>query len=202
MAISLAFNGLRTSRPFPQERPPARNPLSLHQMPFSSSEPAGDGLAHDSAKSVHMKKVSGAFARHMRRLYVGSALSWQSTGTRKEGDLHMSSQKKLIEAFGELGEAACIYKGEKLLFVNDRFASMFDRAKESFEDLPINEIVHNDSMEMIQDFRRRRVHDERGVPTTYTAYFKTDNDPRMELQLFVLRLKESEGEVLVIVRQP
>lgn len=111
----------------------------------------------------------------------------------------MTSQEKLIEAFGELGEAAGIYKGQNIRMVNDRFAELFERSKEEFVNLPINEIVHNDSIEMIQDFRRRRTHEDTGVPTTYTAFFKTASDPRVELRLIVLRLKHSEGEVLVIL---
>lgn len=113
----------------------------------------------------------------------------------------MTSQEQLIEAFGELGEAAGIYKGPNIRVVNDRFAEFLERSKEEFVNLPITEIIHNDSIEMIQDYRRRRTHEDHGVPTTYTAYFKTPKTPMIELKLFVLRLKHGEGEVLVLLRK-
>ena len=113
----------------------------------------------------------------------------------------MDNREKLIEILGEFGEAAAFYKGQKILMANDRFAELLELTREECSGLAINEIVHNDSIEMIQDFIRRRAKEDTGVPTLYTANFKTPSNPKMELRLFVLKLKVSEGGVLVILRK-
>jgi hypothetical protein len=112
----------------------------------------------------------------------------------------MDKRDQLVEILGEFGEAAAFYKGQKILMANDLFAELFERKREECAGLPINEIVHNESIEMIQDFIRRRAKEDTGVPTLYKAAFKTPSNPKIELKLFVLKLKLSEG-VLVILRK-
>lgn len=113
----------------------------------------------------------------------------------------MDRMEKLLEALGEYGEAACFYRGQKFLVVNERFAELFERSKEEFVDLPIIEVVHNESIEMIQDFMRRRAHANTDVPTTYEAQFKTKSNPKVTLKVIALKLKESERAVLAILRK-
>jgi PAS domain-containing protein len=113
----------------------------------------------------------------------------------------MDARDKLLEALGELGEAAAFYKGQYIQKVNNRFAELVERSREECEGLPINDLVHNESIEMIQDFIRQRAQEVRGVPTTYRAFFKTPSTPKVEMQLYVLKLKKSASEVLVILRK-
>ena len=112
----------------------------------------------------------------------------------------MDSREKLIEAFNECGEAAAFYKGQRFLMVNDLFAELIERNKEDCKNLAINDVVHNDSIEMIQDFIRRRAHHDLDVPITYNAFFKIPSNPRIEMKVLALRLRNSEGESLVLVR--
>jgi PAS domain-containing protein len=113
----------------------------------------------------------------------------------------MENLKKLVDAFGECGEAAAIYRGQNFLMVNDLFAGIFERKPETFEDLPILEVCHNDSIEMIRDFMHRRAIEDHGVPTSYSSAFITANQTKIVLNVIAIRLKKAEDSVLIIVRK-
>ena len=113
----------------------------------------------------------------------------------------MDCTTKLIAAFEECGEAAAVYRGQAFLAVNRSFAGIFERDPADFEGMPIMEICHEESIDMIQDFIRRRAHEDIDVPTAYEAVFRSPARPRIRLKLIVLKLKKNEGTVLAIVRE-
>ncbi len=112
----------------------------------------------------------------------------------------MDCRENLINAFGECGEAAACYKDEHFLMANDLFASVMERSKDEFNGLPVIEIVHPESIDMVQDFMRQRKRGDVSVPTTYKCTLKTPNNPKIVKNLIVLKVKKSEGAVLVIIR--
>ena len=113
----------------------------------------------------------------------------------------MENLKKLVDAFGECGEAAALYRGQNFLMVNDLFAGIFERSPEEFENLPFLDICHNDSIEMIRDFMHRRAIEDHGVPTSYTSGFITAHQAKIALNVIALKLKKAQDAVLVIVRK-
>jgi hypothetical protein len=54
---------------------------------------------------------------------------------------------------------------------------------------------------MIKDFIRRRAHGDPDVPTSYKAFFRTPDDPKMPLHLIVIRTKNTDGALLVLAEK-
>jgi PAS domain-containing protein len=113
----------------------------------------------------------------------------------------MENMKKLVDAFNELGEAAAVYRKQKFTMVNELFAEIFEREVDAFEGLPIVEVCHNESIEMIRDFMQRRTVESHGVPMNYTCAFRTPNQPKIMLNVIAVKLKRADAGVLVIVRK-
>lgn len=113
----------------------------------------------------------------------------------------MDCMRKLLDALGECGEAAMIYRGHRIVWANGRFAALFERTVEECEGLEIVELCHNESIEMIRDFMHRRALGDPDVPCTYSAAFRTDGRPRMMLALTAIKLARMDDAVLVIVRE-
>jgi PAS domain-containing protein len=113
----------------------------------------------------------------------------------------MDKLKKLIDAFNELGEAASVYKNQQFTVVNDLFAEIFEREVDAFEGLPIIEVCHNESIEMIRDFMHRRAVENHGVPMNYKCTFRTPNQPKLMLDVIAIRLRDADDGVLIIVRK-
>jgi len=109
--------------------------------------------------------------------------------------------ERLLDALADCGEAAVFYKGKNILMANCPFAEMFGVEKDRCRDLPIIDILHEGSMEMVQDFMRRRIRGDSSVPEVYTADFRTENEPRVPLHLIVVRTSNTDGAVLVIVNR-
>jgi PAS domain-containing protein len=109
--------------------------------------------------------------------------------------------KMLLAAFAECGEAAAIYKGQCFVGVNDLFARIFERKSAEFEGLPILDVCHNDSIDMIRDFMHRRVYENHGVPNNYTCAFVTGKQDKIMLNVIAIRLKQADDNVLLIVRK-
>lgn len=113
----------------------------------------------------------------------------------------MGHMEKLLEALEECGVVAAFYKGQNILSGNKRFAELFERSTEECKMLPILEICHEESIDIIQDFRRRRVFGEHNVPTTYEAKFRTPTNPNIIMIITVIRTENTEGALLVIVQE-
>lgn len=113
----------------------------------------------------------------------------------------MERLKKLIDAFNDLNEAAAVYKNQKFTVVNDLFAEIFEREVDALEGLPLLEICHNESIEMIRDFMHRRTVENHGVPMNYKCAFVSPSQPRLMLNVIAIRLMDAEDGVLVIVRK-
>jgi PAS domain-containing protein len=113
----------------------------------------------------------------------------------------MEKMQRLVEAFDELSEAAAVYKHQKFAVVNDLFAEIFEQNKEDLADMPVLEVCHNESIEMIRDFMQRRAIENHGVPMNYTCAFRTPNQPKIMLNVIAIRLKNADDGVLVIVRR-
>ena len=113
----------------------------------------------------------------------------------------MNCKKNLLDALEECGEAAAFYEGQHFLMANSLFAGLFERGREDFEGLPIVQICHNESIEMIQDFIRRRAHEDIGVPTVYECAVTAPGNPKFYVKVIALKMKKGEGSVLVIVRE-
>jgi len=113
----------------------------------------------------------------------------------------MDDLKRLLEAFAGCGEAAAIYKGQIFLHVNDLFAQIFEREPVDFEGLPILDVCHNESIDMIRDFMHRRAIENHGVPTNYTCAFITGKQEKIMLNVIAIRLKQADDNVLLIVRK-
>jgi PAS domain S-box-containing protein len=113
----------------------------------------------------------------------------------------MENLKKLVDAFDECGEAAAIYRGQNFLMVNDLFATIFGREPETFRDLPILEVCHNESIEMIRDFMHRRAIEDHGVPTNYISAFITADRTKITLNVIAIKLRKAGESVLIIVRK-
>ena len=113
----------------------------------------------------------------------------------------MDNAKRLIEAFAGCGEAAAMYKGESFILVNDLFAQVFEREPAEFEGLPILDVCHNDSIDMIRDFIHRRAIENHGVPTSYTCAFITSKQKKIKLNVIAVKLNKADDSVLLIVKE-
>ena len=106
----------------------------------------------------------------------------------------------LLQGLEEFDEPAAFYRGNKIIQTNQKFADLFERDIAEFNNLPIIDICHNESIEMIQDFIRRRAHKDVDVPTHYEAAFRTKSQPKVMMTVDVLQLHNTEGGVLAILR--
>lgn len=113
----------------------------------------------------------------------------------------MDCREKLLDAFQECGEAAIIYRGQNILMANENFATLFERAVDEFSGLPILEICHNESMEMIQDYIRRRALGDQDLPSSYEAFFRTPSDLKVVMHLTVVKLRNVEGALVLFHKQ-
>lgn len=113
----------------------------------------------------------------------------------------MDNLKNLIEAFAGCGEAAAIYKGQSFIMANDLFARIFEREPADFEELPIIDVCHNDSIEMIRDFMHRRAIENHGVPINYTCAFITSSREKILLNVVVIKMKNADDNILLIVKK-
>ena len=110
----------------------------------------------------------------------------------------MTCMENLLDALSDCGKAAVFYKGQDILLANRLFADLFERDPDECKGLPIVEICHEESMEMIRDFIRRRDHGDHDVPTTYPASFRTAHNPKLKLRITIMRTKNTEGAYLAI----
>ena len=133
-------------------------------------------------------------------VYVGERKGVVVSDSTLGGEL-MDNLKKLIEAFAGCGEAAAIYKGQSFIHANDLFAQIFERETSEFEGLPIIDVCHNDSIEMIRDFMHRRAIENHGVPTNYTSAFITSNQEKIHLNVIAIRMKKADDNILLIVKK-
>ncbi len=113
----------------------------------------------------------------------------------------MDNLKKLLEAFAGCGEAAAIYKGQSFNQANDLFARIFEREQAEFEGLPILDVCHEESIEMIRDFMHRRAIEDHGVPINYSSTFITSKREKIELNVIAIKLQQADENVLLIVRK-
>ncbi len=113
----------------------------------------------------------------------------------------MDNLQKLLDAFAGCGEAAATYKGQSFTGVNELFARIFERKLGEFEGLPILDVCHNDSIEMIRDFMHRRAIEDHGVPINYTCTFITSGREKIELDVIAIKLRQADDNVLIIVRK-
>jgi len=107
----------------------------------------------------------------------------------------------LLQGLEEFDEPAAYYKGNRIVQTNQKFADLFERDIAEFNNLPIIDICHNESIEMIRDFIRRRVHNDVDVPTHYEAAFRTKTRPKVMMTVDVLKLHNTEGAVLTILHE-
>lgn len=107
----------------------------------------------------------------------------------------------LLQGLEEFEEPAAYYKGNRIVQANQKFADLFERDIAEFNDLPIIDICHNESMEMIRDFIRRRAHQDVDVPQHYEAAFRTSSRPKVMMTVDVLKLHNTEGAVLAILHE-
>lgn len=113
----------------------------------------------------------------------------------------MECMEKLLVALADCGEAAAFYQGQHILLANRLFAVLLERPVDDFRDMPIVDICHEESIELVQDFIRRRIHGDHDVPTTYRASFRTPTNPKLELQVTVLKTKHTHDAFLAIVQE-
>ena len=113
----------------------------------------------------------------------------------------MTCMENLLNALADCGEAAVFYKGKNIVLANRLFADLFEKDPDECKDLPIVEICHEDSIEMIRDFIRRRKHGDHDIPTTYTASFRTAHNPKLNLRITVIRTENTEGAYLAIFQE-
>ncbi len=112
----------------------------------------------------------------------------------------MDCKQNLLDAFQACGEAATLYRGQNILMANENFASLFERTARECAGLPILEICHNESIEMIQDYIHRRALGEHDLPSSYEAAFRTPSEPKVIMHLTVVKLRNIE-EVLVLLHK-
>ncbi len=110
----------------------------------------------------------------------------------------MTCMEKLLDAMEDCGEAAAFYKSQTILYANRLFADLFEKDPDECRGLQIVEICHEESIEMIRDFMRRRAHGDDDVPTTYPASFRTAHDQKLNLRVTVIRTENTEGAYLAI----
>ena len=109
----------------------------------------------------------------------------------------MDCAQKLLDAFQACGEAAVMYRGQNILMANENFAALFERSAEECNGLSIIDICHNESIEMIQDYIRRRALGDHDLPSMYEAAFRTPSEPKVIMHLTVVKLKAAEGALLL-----
>jgi PAS domain-containing protein len=107
----------------------------------------------------------------------------------------------LLQGLEEFEEPAAYYRGDRIIQANAKFAELFGRNLEDFVNLPIIDICHNESIEMIRDFIRRRAHEDVDVPRHYEAAFRTASRPRVVMTVDVLKLRNTSGAVLAILHE-
>lgn len=93
---------------------------------------------------------------------------------------------------------AAIYKGLYVWGANYSFESLCGLEIGAFIGAGIESIVHQDSMEMVISFAKRRSLGDRSLPSYYDAYVKTKNDGKIAVQLSVSSLNEPQGTFLAI----
>jgi PAS domain S-box-containing protein len=113
----------------------------------------------------------------------------------------MGNMERLLDALADCGEAAIFYKGKDIIMANRLFAELFEMEQEECGGLPIIDILHEESIEMIRDFIRRRAMGDTGVPEVYTADFRTKSEPRVPLHLIVVKTSNTGGALLVILKK-
>ena len=113
----------------------------------------------------------------------------------------MTNMEKLLDALDDCGEAAIFYKGKKIILANRLFSELLEIEQEKCAGLPIVNLLHEESIEMIQDFIRRRAHGDTEVPAAYVAYFRTKSETRVPLQLTVVKTSATDGALLVILKR-
>ena len=107
----------------------------------------------------------------------------------------------LLQGLEKFDEPAAFYKGNKIVQANQKFADLFERDIADFNDLPIIDICHNESIEMIQDFIKRRAHNDTDLPRHYEAAFRTTSRSKVVMTVDVLKLQNTEGAVLTILHE-
>ena len=112
----------------------------------------------------------------------------------------MSNKERLLDALDDCGEAAVFYKGKNIVMGNKLFSELFGIKQDKCKGLPIIGILHEESIEMVNDFIRRRSHGDPDLPAAYTAEFRTENDSRLPLQLTVVKTSKTDGALLVILQ--
>lgn len=110
----------------------------------------------------------------------------------------MDCGDKLLDAFQACGEAAALYRGRNIQRANENFASLFEHTVDECVGLPIINVCHNESIEMIQDYIRRRALDDRDLPSSYDAAFRTPSVPRIIMNVTVLKLSGLDGALVMI----
>ncbi|MBN1162961.1 MAG: hypothetical protein JXB45_00140 [Candidatus Krumholzibacteriota bacterium] len=113
----------------------------------------------------------------------------------------MDCKENLLKALQDCGEPAAFYRGQEIQLANDLFADILETDTETCKGMPINEICHVKSIEMIQDFIRRREMGEDSVPNTYSAAFRTLKKNNVELKVTVLKTKHTDGAFLVLIER-
>ena len=85
--------------------------------------------------------------------------------------------------------------------MNDLFAQTFERDAAEFDGLPLLDVCHNDSIEMIRDFMHRRAIEDHGVPINYSSAFITGGGEKIMLNVIAIRMKQADDNILLIVRK-
>jgi PAS domain S-box-containing protein len=67
-------------------------------------------------------------------------------------------------------DAVVIFRGDRILEVNEAFARMVGRSIEACRDMAWRDFVHADSLPMMLDFIERRATGDESVPNTYDIY--------------------------------
>jgi CheY-like chemotaxis protein len=109
--------------------------------------------------------------------------------------------ERLLEALEACGKIAAFYKGQNILMANSLFADLFGRDIEECRGLSILEICHEESLDMIRDYVRRREYGDHGVPTTFAASFVTPHTIRLDLVITVISTKNTRGALLGIFQE-
>ncbi len=124
-----------------------------------------------------------------------------SMAGRKNRRNGMEKMDRLLEALADCGEAAAFYRGTEIVMANRLFAGLFCRSRQECKGLPIVEIIHEDSLDMINDFIHRRAHGDIDLPTSYRAKFRSPEEPEIPLLVTVIRTCDTERALLVILQR-
>lgn len=109
--------------------------------------------------------------------------------------------ERMLGSLEECGKIAVFYKGQSILLANNLFADLFDRDIEECRGLSIFEICHEESLDMIRDYIRRREYGDHGVPTTYAASFVTPQNIRLDLMVTIIKTQNTGGALLGIFQE-